>query len=234
MKSLIKKFLYGNKYSSESYIKYLRKIGMDIGEGTVIYDPRNVTIDETRPFLITIGKHVSITKGVTILTHGYDWSVLKGVYGKVLGSAEKVTIGNNVFIGMHTTILKGVTIEDNVIIGANTLVNKNLQSGYVYAGNPVKQICDIESYFEKRNAVQLKEALEVYKGYVDRLGKEPDEKIFSEFFFLFHDRNMPLPPYFDIEMTRQGNYKESLNRFLKEQPQFPNFNKFIEWCREQK
>jgi hypothetical protein len=54
---------------------------MKIGEETTIYAPLKTTIDETRPWLIDIGNNVKITKGVTILTHGFDWSVLKGVYG---------------------------------------------------------------------------------------------------------------------------------------------------------
>lgn len=37
--------------------------------------------------MIKIGNDVQITAGVTILLHGYDWAVLKGVYGEVLGSS---------------------------------------------------------------------------------------------------------------------------------------------------
>lgn len=82
---------------------------MTIGDNTVIYSPNYCVIDQTRPWMIEIGNNVSITTGVTILTHGYDWSVFKGMYGDVLGSAGRVKIGDNVFIGMHSTILKGVT-----------------------------------------------------------------------------------------------------------------------------
>lgn len=72
--------------------------------------------------MIDIGENVQITIGVKILTHGYDWSVLKGYYGKVLGSSGKVTIGNNCCIGMNTVILKGTSIGDNVIVGAGSVV----------------------------------------------------------------------------------------------------------------
>ena len=65
----------------------MRQRGANIGERVKIYVPRNTTIDMTRPWLIDIGDDVQITEGVTILTHGYDWSVLKGVYGEVLGSS---------------------------------------------------------------------------------------------------------------------------------------------------
>ena len=144
LKKLLKKKIYGVRVDSNSYIKYLRKIGMKIGNETKIYSPRNVIIDEQKPCLIEIGNNVQITDGVRILTHGYDWSVLKVKYGEVFGSAGKVKIGNNVFIGVNSTILKGVIIGDNVIIGANSLVNKDCIEEGVYAGNPVRYIMSLE------------------------------------------------------------------------------------------
>ena len=86
--------------------------------------------------MIEIGNDVKITEGVTLLLHGCDWSVLQNVYGKNFGSTGKVKIRNNVFIGMKSTILKSVEIGDNVIIGANNLVNKNIPPNVVVAGNP--------------------------------------------------------------------------------------------------
>ena len=38
----------------------------------------------SRPYLIDIGDNVQITRGVTILTHGFDLSVIKGKYGDVI------------------------------------------------------------------------------------------------------------------------------------------------------
>lgn len=112
-----------SKRSPESWLDYLRAEGMRIGTGTKLFSkPSAVLIDLTRPWLIDIGKNVQITIGVKILTHGYDWSVLKGKFGEVLGSAGKVTIGDNCFIGMNTVILKGTTIGNNTIIGAGSVV----------------------------------------------------------------------------------------------------------------
>ena len=84
---IIRKLIYGHKASTETYIKYLRSLGMKIGDESTIYVPTKTQIDTTRPWLIDIGKNVKITEGVTILTHGFDWSVLKGVYGDILGSS---------------------------------------------------------------------------------------------------------------------------------------------------
>lgn len=84
---IIKNLVYREKTDSDSFIKYLKGLGMNIGEGTTIYEPKFTVIDTTRPWLIHLGKNVKITHGVTILTHGYDWSVLKAVYGDILGSS---------------------------------------------------------------------------------------------------------------------------------------------------
>ena len=52
------------------------------------------------------------------------------------------TIGNRVLIGIGTIILDDVIVEDDVMIGAGSLVppNKRLESGYLYVGSPVKQV----------------------------------------------------------------------------------------------
>lgn len=85
IKKLFRRLIFGFKVDSNAYIKYLRSLGMKIGEETTIYVPIKTQIDITRLWLITIGDNVKITEGVTILTHGFDWSVLKGVYGDILG-----------------------------------------------------------------------------------------------------------------------------------------------------
>lgn len=52
------------------------------------------------------------------------------------------TIGNRVLIGMGSILLDGVVVEDDVMIGAGSLVpqNKRLESGFLYLGSPVQQI----------------------------------------------------------------------------------------------
>lgn len=52
------------------------------------------------------------------------------------------TIGNRVLVGMGSILLDGAIIEDDVMIGAGSLVppGKRLESGYLYLGSPVKQV----------------------------------------------------------------------------------------------
>lgn len=189
LKRFVKKLFYSFRCDEESYIAHLRAGGAEIGERVRIFDPKTTIIDVTRPFMLRIGEDVQITSGVTILTHGYDWSVLKGIYGEVFGSCGEVVIGNNCFIGMHTTILKGVHIGNNCIIGANSLVNKDIPDGYVAAGNPAKPIMTVEEYYKKRQEAQLSEATELYRCYIKKMGKEPPMDTFDEFFWLFAERD---------------------------------------------
>ena len=47
-------------------------------------------------------------------------------------------------------VTAGVTIEDDVIVGANSTVTKNLVGGYLYAGSPAKKIRKLKSAFEDK------------------------------------------------------------------------------------
>lgn len=53
---------------------------------------------------------------------------------------REVIIGNDVFIGAHSTILKGVSIGSNSIVGACSVVTKDIPSNEIWAGNPAKFI----------------------------------------------------------------------------------------------
>lgn len=232
-KHKIKRAIYGPYASGEDLIAYLRSKGMRIGSNTIIHDVKDVFIDPSRPWMIRIGDNVQIARGVTILTHGYDWSVIKGLYGDVLGSAGHVYIGNNVFIGMQATILKGVTIGDNVIIGANSLINKDVPSGVIVAGNPQRILCDIGSYRIKRLSVQLDEAFDLYSCWRSNSkegleGGAPPKTIFHEFFWLFEDSETAMDdPVFAEVMNLGGNCEMSIGAMRAFRRQFSCYEDFI-------
>ena len=212
-------------------IEYLRKCGCTIGDRVTFFSD-DIHIDMTRPFLIEIGDDVKITKGVTILTHGYDFCVLRNVYDETIGSSGKVSIGNNVFIGMNTTILKGVSVGDNVIIGACSLVNKDIPSNCVAAGNPAKPIMTLDEYYNKRKKCELEEAAMLAKVYYDKYRRVPEPQIFHEYFFLFAKRKKE-------ELDRYGfNYsihirdsEKFLRNFMQTEPLFQSYEDFIAFCK---
>lgn len=70
--------------------------------------PKKKLVDLTRPYLLEIGNDVKIAGGCTILTHGFEWCVLREVYKRPFGGCAKATIGNNVFVGMNVPCLRRV------------------------------------------------------------------------------------------------------------------------------
>lgn len=122
---------------SDGFVRYLREKGVAIGEGVTFHSPRISHVDITAPHLLTIGDHVNLTGPITILTHDYSWSVIKGLTGEILGNQKPVKIGNNVFVGWGVTILCGTTIEDNTIIGAHAIVSGHVTGDSVWGGCPL-------------------------------------------------------------------------------------------------
>lgn len=51
-----------------------------------------------------------------------------------------VRIGNNVWLGAQVVVLKSVSIEDNVVVGAGSIVTRNIESNSVFVGCPAKKI----------------------------------------------------------------------------------------------
>lgn len=95
---------------------------------------------------IIIGNNVKIGGGVCIYDtdfHSLD-PVIRRSSEDLKNRAEKpVVIGNDVFIGAKSIILKGVTIGENSVIGAGSVVTKSVPANQIWAGNPAKFIRNI-------------------------------------------------------------------------------------------
>lgn len=238
IKERIKKIAYGVKYSSESYIDYLRNIGITIGDDCTIYSPTKTLIDIQYPWMIKIGDHVRITEGVKILTHDYSWSVLKLApisRGGVLGASGCVEIGNNVFIGMNAIITRNVTIGDNVIIGVGSVVTKDCEANSVYVGNPAHKIMDIDEFYTKRVKAQVEEAKTLALKYYDKYQKKPGIEIFHEYFMLFSNEDaINKNPVFREKIKLCGNAEASSLYLTKHPPVFNDFNEFMRYCFNEK
>ena len=239
VKEVLKKIAYGKRYSSETYIDYLRRIGVKIGEDCTIYVPSKTLIDEQYPWMITIGNHVRITEGVKILTHDYSWSVLK-LYesvsenpGAILGASGTVEIGDNVFIGMNTIITRNVEIGNNVIIGAGSVVTSSCDHNGVYAGVPAKRIMSIDVYYEKRERAQFNEAKELAVEYFDRYGKRPGKEVFHEYFMLFETaEEAQKNDVFRNKIALCKNELDTVEYMRAHKAMFSSYDEFIEKCFE--
>lgn len=108
---------------------YRHILGMKVGKETAF--ALMVMVDVFFPEYIEIGDNSIIGYNSTILCHEY----LTREYR--LG---RVRIGSNVMIGANTTILPGVTIGDNAVIGAGSVVHKDVEPNTFAAGNPLRVI----------------------------------------------------------------------------------------------
>lgn len=95
---------------------------------------------------VEIGDNVFIAPNCLISTATHPIDV--ELRNKGIEKAEKIVIGNNVWIGGNVSILSGVKIGNNSIIGAGSVVNKDIPSDVVAVGNPCRVLRKID---EKNN-----------------------------------------------------------------------------------
>lgn len=212
--------------NSKRFVCWLKKRGVKIGDNVIFHQIKNVDIDLTRPCLVEIGNNVHFTAGFTLLTHGYDWVVLRNLFHEVIASSGKVTIGDNVFIGYNVTVLKGVSIGDNSIVGAGSVVTRSLPAHSVSAGNPARVLCTIEEYHDKRRQRYIGEAKEYARCIWKRYRRLPVPADFWEEFPLFLNGNQSCPV---INIRKQlGSSLSHYNLYHK--PIYPNFESFLDDC----
>lgn len=221
--------LFKKKITSDLYINNLINEGIKIGEKCRIFDPKNTIIDTQNPHMLEIGNNVYITTGVKILTHDYSWVVLSGIYGKLPGGVGNVKIGNNVFIGMDTIILKNTQIGDNVIIGANSIVSGKIEANSVYAGNPAKKIMNIEEFYIKKIEQSLESAKEIYNKYYERFNSIPPRKVFYEYLSLFTSKIENLTDEEKKLIERTGHAERIYTEISLNSSQFENYEEFIKY-----
>jgi acetyltransferase-like isoleucine patch superfamily enzyme len=99
------------------------QVGRDVSVGLM------AMLDIIKPELISIGDNSIIGYNTTILSHEYLLHEFR--YGPV-------EIGANVLIGANCTILAGVSIGDNAVVGAGTVVAKDVQPNTKVVGNPMR------------------------------------------------------------------------------------------------
>ena len=110
-------------------------IGADsqLNPGTAIYG------------IVNIGKNVMIGPNCMISGGNHNFNSINIPMSKQGSNEKGIIIEDDVWIGANSVILDGVTIGKGTIVGAGSVVSKNLNSYSIYFGNPVK-------FYKKRNA----------------------------------------------------------------------------------
>ena len=154
--------------------KLLKELFAEIGEGCYIEPPLhanwggkhchlgknvyfnfNVTlVDDTH---IYVGDYTKFGPNVVIATAGHP--ILPSLREQAYQYNMPVKIGKCVWLGAGVIVLPGVEIGDNCVIGAGSVVTKNIPANSVAVGNPCKVIREIgehdKKYYFKQKKIQL-------------------------------------------------------------------------------
>ncbi len=127
----------GKNYWIEPPINFA--YGSNISVGDNFYANCNlVIVDDTK---VVIGDNVLLAPNVTISTTGHPIDPTLRQTGKMY--AFQVTIEDNVWIGSNVAIMPGVKIGKNTVIGAGSVVTKDIPSNVIAVGNPCRVLRSI-------------------------------------------------------------------------------------------
>lgn len=110
--------------------------GSNITIGDNFYANHNCTILDGAK--VTFGNNVFIAPNVVFTTAGH--AIDREQRAKGLEIALPITVGDDVWIGTNVSVLPEVSIGSNTIIGAGSVVNKDIPDGVIAAGVPCKVI----------------------------------------------------------------------------------------------
>lgn len=123
----------------------LRRIGCHIGKDVFIGD--YVRVDCGHADMITIEDHVSVASGSRLLCHQRDFSnyCIGDDYLDLGYIIKPIVLKRGCLIGMESFVMPGVTVGEGAIVGAGSLVTKDIPAWTVAAGRPAKVIKQIKT-----------------------------------------------------------------------------------------
>ncbi|WP_028865441.1 sugar O-acetyltransferase [Psychromonas aquimarina] len=118
------------------YVSY----GLHIHLAEQVFINSNVTLQDNAP--IYIGKQTMIGPNVQFYTSDHPLDAGRRVQG--METAKEIRLGKRVWVGGGAVILPGITIGDEAVIGAGSVVTKDVAAKTVVAGNPAKLIKTVQ------------------------------------------------------------------------------------------
>ena len=137
--SIIRKIIGKTKNNFLIEQPFICDYGYNIEIGENFYSNHNLTILDGNK--VKFGDNVFIAPNCSFYTAGHP--VDAETRNKGLEYAKPIEVGNNVWIGGDVVVLPGVKIGDNTVIGAGSVVTKDIPSNCVAVGNPCKVIKQI-------------------------------------------------------------------------------------------
>jgi acetyltransferase-like isoleucine patch superfamily enzyme len=121
----------------------LRKLGCKVGKNVFVGD--FVRIDLSHPDMITIDDHAHIASGVRLLCHQRDMRdyCVGDDYAKLGYIIKPIHLCKGSLVGMDSFVMPGVTIGEGAIVGAGSLVTKDVPAWTIATGRPAKVVKEI-------------------------------------------------------------------------------------------
>ena len=154
----------------ERYLSGLLKNGLTLGANVEIVG--NFFFDPSHCYLISIGDNSTICPNVRLIAH--DASIKKVVGYTKIG---RIDIRENCFIGDSAIIMPGVTIGPNSIVGAGSVVTKNVPPYTVAAGNPAKILFPVEDFINKIANMSKSRKIFSNEYHIDKLDESKRQEI---------------------------------------------------------
>ncbi len=126
-------------------IEELIKNGLRIGKNVTIMP--TAEIDDSYPYLISIGDNSSISKYVQLIAHDQATFKFSEENFERLG---KIEIKENCYIGQSAIILPGVTIGPNVLVAAGSVVNKDIPPNSCVVGVPARIYSKFDEFIKRQ------------------------------------------------------------------------------------
>ncbi len=186
------------RYSSYTIAEYFRKQGAQVGENC------DILVDSlgTEPYLVSIGNHVFISKGVVFHTHDGGVWIFRGEIPDIRVHG-RIVIEDNCIIGNNTMLLPGIRIGRNSIVGVGSVVISDVPADSIVMGVPARAISSVSKYKEKCFAKwkeQKPPDLHIEEGHPWWASKKEKQRMRRHLMNLFKQQNevdeqtnLPLP-----------------------------------------
>lgn len=123
--------------------KLMRKMGCHVGKGCFIGD--HVRIDQGHADMITLEDGVSVASGTRLLCHQRDFThyYVGSDYMKLGYIVKPIVLKKGCLVGMESFVMPGVTVGEGAIVGAGSLVTKDIPAWTIAAGRPAMVLKEI-------------------------------------------------------------------------------------------
>lgn len=160
------------KRKREHYLAGLIRQGLQIGSN--VHFAADVFLDPSHCFLISIGNNVTFAPNVRVIAH--DASTKQFLDFTRIGC---VRILDDCFIGDSVIVLPGVTIGPRSIVGAGSIVTKDISPNSVAVGHPARVISTLDDYLSKNKTAAQERGVLGQEYWAENLTEDLRSKMLS-------------------------------------------------------